>query len=293
MKSQPMAASLENGQMLVVAYASNHTIQYRHYTAGKWNEDGWLEVGKAASSAPYVKACGPEEINVIITGTSDELVRNYYHTYSGGWAANWEIHGVGWTSDAVLGCSPGPYRLAGLGYEGAAQPLWTRTWSGTWPSWVKVGGDFRGNLAITSRNSEESLTFGITSNLTMSYHNWTRKGQDQVQLIGLEGSFQSVPVLIVMSVDRLDVLAVGTDDRLKHRALVGQTWAPEWQDLGGAFNSTPAAVALTKDKVSVYGLGVDRSMFHGTWRVSDAWDWVGNGDWRKDGKSLTLEAYEM
>ncbi|KAK4164292.1 hypothetical protein QBC43DRAFT_317914 [Cladorrhinum sp. PSN259] len=152
--------------------------------------------------------------------------------------------GVSGSSYPIVGCGPGPWRLAVLGYKGSKQPMYVNTWFGSWTDWVEVGGDFRGSIEITSRTSEESLVFEIAANFTMQYYNWTRTGESYNRLEDLGGNFQSTPVLVTTANDRLDVLAIGADDRLKHRALIGTTWAPEWQDLGGAFNSTPAVVSV-------------------------------------------------
>ena len=272
--------------------ANNQTIRYKAYNESKWGVD-WLQLGGAAQSAPYVTVCGSSSIEVGIRGASLESQRIWLDqpSISSSWS-KWENQGGGLSSSLVIGCTPGLLRLAVLGFKGALKPMFHKTWAYNWGEWVYVGGDFRGSLAIATRNQEELLTFGITSNLTMQYNNWTRTGTNPNQLFELEGLFQSVPVVLVLSTNRLDVVAVGTDDRLKHRALIGQTWAPQWQDLGGAFNSTPAAVSLAKDKVTVYGLGVDGAMFHGSWTVSSAFEWSGDGNWQSDGKSFSMEWFE-
>ncbi|KAK0739513.1 hypothetical protein B0T21DRAFT_285148 [Apiosordaria backusii] len=287
MISQPSAASLDNNMVDVFVYARNNTIQTKRYYNGKWN-DTWSELGKAITSPPYAVACGDQQMDVVIRGTSGGLHRIYYKPYAG-WSG-WENHGGGLSSYPVVGCGPGPWRLAVLGYRGTAQPLFTSTWLGAWTGWVEAGGNFRGQLAIASRTTEESLVFGITVNRTMEYYNWTKTGDDETnKLIDLGGSFQSTPVVFVAGADRLDVLAVGRDDRLKHRALIGQTWAEEWQDLGGAFNSTPAVVSVVPGKVSVYGLGVDGALFHGTWKVqAREFEWKDGPDWLADGGELSL-----
>ncbi|KAK4172342.1 hypothetical protein QBC36DRAFT_294463 [Triangularia setosa] len=286
MISQPSAASLDNNMVDIFVYAKNNTIQTKRFYNGKWN-DTWSELGKAITSPPYAIACGDQQMDVVIRGTSGGLHRIYYKPYAG-WSA-WESHGGGLSSYPIAGCGPGPWRLAVLGYRGTAQPLFTSTWLGAWTGWVEAGGDFRGQLAIASRTTEESLVFGVTVNRTMEYYNWTRTGGAETnKLVDLGGSFQSTPVMFVAGADRLDVLAVGRDARLKHRALIGQKWAEEWQDLGGAFNSTPAVVSVVPGKVSVYGLGVNGTLFHGTWKVTKEFEWGGGPDWLADGGELSL-----
>ena len=47
-------------------------------------------------------------------------------------------------------------------------------------------------------------------------------------------------MVLVTTTGRLDVLAVGTDDKLKHRAMI----QGDWEDLGIFANSAPYAVEL-------------------------------------------------
>ncbi|KAK4194535.1 hypothetical protein QBC40DRAFT_319322 [Triangularia verruculosa] len=286
MISQPSAASLDNNVVDVVVYARNNTIQTKRFYNGQWN-DTWFELGKAITSPPYAIACGDQQLDVVIRGTSGGLYRIYYKPYAG-WSA-WENHGGGLSSYPVIGCGPGPWRLAVLGFKGTEQPLFTSTWLGSWTGWNEVGGNFRGQLAIASRTTEESFVFGITVNRTMAYYHWTKSGDAGTnRLVDLGGSFQSTPVVFVSGAERLDVLGVGRDDRLKHKAMIGQTWAKEWQDLGGAFNSTPAVVSLVPGKVSVYGLGVNGTLFHGTWKMTKEFEWSGGPDWLADGGELSM-----
>ncbi|KAK3389315.1 hypothetical protein B0H63DRAFT_537146 [Podospora didyma] len=264
--SQPAASSGGNGMFDVFGSERNNTIQFKSYGGGAW-DPWWKEMGKGADGAPFaVVGCGTEQDLAIMNGGT--FWRAYRPKPTGSWT--WENHGGPWAPGLVVSCWPGPFHVAAAGYRGAQNPLYVRTWFGGWVDWMLVGGGFRGNLAIASRNTEESLVFGITSNLTMQYHNWTRANKDLTQLIDLGESFQ-----------------------LKHRALIGQTWATGWQDLGGAFNSTPAAITVPKGKVSVFGLGVNGTLFHGTWSTSKSYEWTGNGDWRLDDGPLALGWYEF
>ncbi|KAM7213320.1 hypothetical protein V8F06_011268 [Rhypophila decipiens] len=224
MRSPPSAASFEDGQMQVFAIAKNFTIQYRNYTEAKWSDDWAVVPGGLWWSQPYTKVCSKAGLEIYLRGPDSSVYRNRFRAPQGAWY-DWEQHDWGF--------------------------FFFRSY-GKWGAWTNIGGDFRGYLAMASRNSEEFLTFGI-------------------KIVDLgEQAFQSVPVPLVMSPNRVDVLAIGTDDRLKHRTLIGQTWSPKgWQDLGGAFNSTPAVVWLAKDKVSVYGLGVKQECV--SWQLNCGW----------------------
>ena len=118
MKSQPMAASVEGGRLYVFAYARNHTIRYKMYEDGKW-EDGWLEVGKSATSAPYVRTCGSAELHVTVKGVGRECQKVWKSSPQSAWSG-WDNHGGGLSSSPVLWCSPdlSLYRPSVLGFNG-------------------------------------------------------------------------------------------------------------------------------------------------------------------------------
>jgi len=185
MQSQPMAASTRDGRAFIVGYANNQTIRYKAYNESKWGVD-WLQLGGAASRAPYATVCGSSSVEVGIRGASLESQRIWLDqpSMSSSWS-KWENQGGGLSSSLVIGCTTVLFRLAVLGFNGALKPMFHKTWACNWGDWAHVGGDFRGNLAISMRNEDELLTFGITSNLTMQYNNWTRTGKDPNQLIDL------------------------------------------------------------------------------------------------------------
>jgi len=298
MSSQPGAASGYDGRIEVVARASNDTIQVKSYLAGTWNET-WSVIGLKSTSPPSVSACrrGDIALEIVARGTTGEIQRQSWRhgAYAGGFSPvySWEAHGgVSASTPAYAGCEP--YQIAVFGYSGADHPLFVKAWSASWGSWYQVGGNFRADPVIASRTELESITFGVAINGTLQYYNWTREAASAPpKLDNLGGAFQTVPNVLVTSTDRLDVLIVGTDDRLKHRALIGSKWAPGWQDLGGAFNSTPLAVRLVPNKVTVYGLSDNGSLLHSTWTTTDSeYDWEGKDNWlRTEGPPLALEYY--
>ncbi|KAF3913290.1 hypothetical protein ABW20_dc0100816 [Dactylellina cionopaga] len=285
MWSQPGAVSSDNGYVNVFAYSKNLTVVGKANRQGVW-DTSWTELGGQTSSPITAITCSEQDIELAVKNPDGTTSRRWAdnETWSG-----WEYHAGSLASNPTLGCTP--FRIAHFGYSGTQNPLIIGDWYGSWTSWMTIGGDFRGDPVIASRTTEESLVFGISSNSTLQYYNWTKTGENTPVFQDLGGSFQSVPCLIVTSADRLDILVVGKDDRLKHRALIGFNWAPDWEDLGGAFNSTPIAVTIIPGKVSVYGLGVNGTLFHGTWSVAEGHNWQDGPNWVTDGGPLTLEYY--
>jgi hypothetical protein len=74
------------------------------------------------------------------------------------------------------------------------------------------------------------------------------------------------PIAVVSwGADRLDMVALGTDNAIYHRAWDGQ-WVPsEWERLGGVFVSPPAVVSWGADRLDIFGIGTDNHMYHKAW----------------------------
>jgi hypothetical protein len=91
------------------------------------------------------------------------------------------------------------------------------------------------------------------------------------------------PAVASWSASRLDVVAVGGDGALWHRASndAGRSWGP-WTRLGGAFTSSPSAVSWGPGRVDVVARGADGAV----WRtaLSDG-RWLG---WQSlDGRAMS------
>lgn len=138
-----------------------------------------------------------------------------------------------------------------------------------------------GDPYLVARGTVETHFLGIGSDGGMYHFTWTPAGYSSLENLG--GSFQTTAHGLSTDPRRLDILAVGTDSRLKQRALIGSTWGPTWNDLGGVFNSAPVAVMIQPGVVSVYGLGEDGALFHGTWTIGEDYSWTDGPNWLSDG----------
>ena len=61
---------------------------------------------------------------------------------------------------------------------------------------------------------------------------------------------QSAIAVVAWGPNRLDLFGLGTDDAMYHKAWLGSSWQPQWEDLGGKFNSPPAVVASGRNRLS-------------------------------------------
>jgi len=98
--------------------------------------------------------------------------------------------------------------------------------------WKDLGGDFAGAPVLVALSSSPRVDFFGTGRDRRVYHFSWAQGANYSALESIGGDFESVPAVVVTSSSRLDLLAVGTDDKLKHRAYIGGKWANDWEDLG-------------------------------------------------------------
>ena len=98
---------------------------------------------------------------------------------------------------------------------------------------------------------------------------------DDYENIG--GSLKGPPLAISWGPDRNDIFAVGRDNQLWHKALIGSTWDPspsEWHNLGGNLSSKYPLAAASRgvDRLDVFGVREEndggKSLWHKSWNGS-------------------------
>lgn len=152
-----------------------------------------------------------------------------------------------------------------------------------------IPGGFKGQPRVVTRGDRFDV-LAVAANGTLYHFYQNELNQTGFQNLDLE--VESMPYVIKSNNDtRLDVVVVGTDDRLKHRAYWNGTWAPSWQDLGGVFFSAPLAAVWQPETITVLGLTQNGQPIRGTWEVNDKKNnWIGSGNWTLDSGSLSLES---
>lgn len=160
-----------------------------------------------------------------------------------------------------------------------------------WTPASNRGGKMVGEPVVVEVNGERIDFFGIGEDKHMYHFTWTSDG-GYTPLEDAGGSFQSVPSVAVTGAgSRVDVVALGTNDRLQHRVLKGLTWASDWEDLGVFGNSAPLLVNITKtqpEKVGVFVVGERGEMNQTTWSASSNLSWK-DLVWKGMGGNMTTE----
>lgn len=157
-----------------------------------------------------------------------------------------------------------------------------------WTDWVSLGGKFVGDPVVVEAGADRFHFFGIGTNKAMYHFSWTL-GTGFSPMVSLGGGFESVPSAIVTGTTdhRIDVVALGTDDKLKHRALVGWGWSPDWEDLGLFANSAPLVVAGESGRIAMFAIGPQGELNHASWKASTDVSWKNVSQWASIGGNFT------
>ncbi|KAH7311462.1 hypothetical protein B0I35DRAFT_514232 [Stachybotrys elegans] len=292
--SRPAAASVVDGRIHVVGVSEELNMLTRSYNArtGTWDRN-WTSLGGPSLSEPAT--CTREGKLHVFTTNSRRGVR-WKTLLDSGWDPSdedeWHTRNGREVESAVgLACDDGRLDVVAYGEtEAPFQLMVSRFNSRSRPrltEFTRYGGDFAGHPVATLLGNR-TYVFGVGADGDMYYTSWRDTipaSPDDFESLG--ASFESVASVLATGDDRLDVLAVGTDGRLKKMTLLGGEWQARWEDLGGFFHSAPLVVRLPEARVAVFGIGEDGEVIHGLWDVSgDEAAW-GRGGWFVDGGNFT------
>ncbi|KAH7318394.1 hypothetical protein B0I35DRAFT_241682 [Stachybotrys elegans] len=293
-RSQPAAISVISGRVEVFGVDGDLRMRTKSYRGGFW-DTGWTNLEGRCYSPPVLCRRGDALLHVWTLSGSQELA--YKSFLNGSWEpepeASWRRSQDSpyFGSSPAVACDEGRMDILAYGESQSPYELITNTLNYTESLSVPVGyemhgGDFRGDPVAVAVGSDETHFFGLDGDGDM-YHGWwvneTPMELDGPRRIGSE--FESVPSVLVTGGERLDVVAVGTDGRLKHNAMIDGAWG-DWESLGGFFYSAPLVLRLDDDIVAVFGIGPEGEIIHGTWEIDDGSSWR-NGRWFTDGGSFS------
>ncbi|KAK0638934.1 hypothetical protein B0T16DRAFT_360115, partial [Cercophora newfieldiana] len=273
------------GRIDVFATWTDLTIRVKVFDNGVWGEE-WTSLGGAAASPPVSCSYRFNNNNVAMVGVDHAVYHKYVNdgntwgpTLSGEWE---EQGGLAWSSvdTGCAGSQPqGMYFLRFNTSQG-----WDSDWSGG-------EGNYRGHPTVvttpirTDYFGMEVRLVGRDLGVTLYATGWTQQNGMENR-VSLGGNSRSVAAAFATGPNRLDVLVVGNDTRLKHRVRVGGNWGTEWEDLGGYFISAPKPIVLNDTAVAVFGIGLNGSVIHGVFlNAMQGLDW-GAGTWYDDGGDM-------
>ena len=278
-------------------------MRQKTYTDGEWDPE-WRVVGGTCLTPPVVCSVERDNMNVVLLGTNHAVVNK--NTSDGkSWepapAADWKDLG-GWAASSPdIDCttnSKGVRRLDVVMYGGmgdnVAHGMFYRRWNSTggWDAgWTTEGwGDFKGDPVVVSGGGYAAY-LGIAKEDGAMWHRGWNEGTGFWNGQSLGGKFESVPAAFATGTLRLDVLAVGTNGTLRHKARVDDVWG-QWEDLGGVFNSAPKVVrpVMMEGRAVVFGVGPGGAIIHAMFVVGDKHLW-GAQQWYSDGGVMTVKGH--
>jgi hypothetical protein len=191
---------------------------------------------------------------------------------------DWEPLGGTFNSPPAA-VSWGPERLDIVGL-GLNNQMYHKAWNGSqWlPSrsdWEPLGGIFGSPPTAVTHGADHLDIFALGADRQM-YHKawdgtrWRPSPTDWDFPGGAFGVFNATPSVVSWASNRLDVFALGSDNRMYHRTWDTVGWQA-WEPLGGVFNSAPAVASWGPGRLDVLGLGLDNQMYHKAW---DGTQWL-------------------
>jgi hypothetical protein len=166
-------------------------------------------------------------------------------------ATNWPPALSGWVpaggcfraTPAAASWGPSRFDVFGLGSDLAMyhQPWVSGAAQG---GWVSLGGEFDSPPAVVSWEPGRLDIFGLGTDDAMYHKAWNGSqwlpspaGWEQLGKPA-DGAFSCAPAVASYAAGRLDILCLGTDDAMYHKAWNGSQWLPSpagWESLGGQF----------------------------------------------------------
>lgn len=217
--SSPSAASFGPGSVIVAARLKNGNLGLLQYASAKWS--AWAEIPPppgGALSAPAIVAMSPGKLEILVRGNGDRLWRLSYEANGSRRAStqDWVDEG-GQIAGNPAAASWGANRIDVVATSASRQLMHWR-FDGVQKGWSAIGccADPSSSPAIASlgRNTYDIVfrdTDGRLRQQSFARNGWSASLQ-------LGGLLNSSPAIVATSARRLDVVAVGTDQTLKHRS---------------------------------------------------------------------------
>ena len=297
--------------MLGIA-STGGTVASKALRDGAW-EPEWRSVeaiGTSRVSACYVRWDNGDHVDIFVRGPGSSTKSMMSTALRGEGDPNWSTESGKfyddwgtWSKGGNLGseisivCRKSDLAQDMVMYQAGTRSVAHMQWVNGigLTGWKDLGGDFAGAPVLVALSSSPRVDFFGTGRDRRVYHFSWAQGANYSALESIGGDFESVPAVVVTSSSRLDLLAVGTDDKLKHRAYIGGRWANDWEDLGVFANSAPYATVLGSStaRVGIFVLGKDGDVLFGTWDITNDASWKTLSKFESIGGNMTTDVMEV
>ncbi|KAK4443289.1 hypothetical protein QBC34DRAFT_499135 [Podospora aff. communis PSN243] len=297
--SQPTAVSMRDGRVDVFGVYQDKTARYKTFQNGVW-ETEWTSMNGVCQSQLSVCSRGPDNLEIVHLDASNGVWRKYMADGMTWLPPKWEGIGGYASSTVDVGCAPpsnGVLGRADMVAYGRGNPNYGMTYKRTnatgtgWSGWANATGSFDGDPTVLS-SVDRADYFGVATDGTVRHRSWLNATDSMSEEVNLGGGLMSAVAVFATGDSRIDILAVGGDARVWHKARIGQTWGTAWESLGGWFNSAPKVVATGEGEAVVFGLGPNGTIIHANIDVGENFNW-GQRQWYSDGGEMTARWYRL
>ncbi|KAK1757081.1 hypothetical protein QBC47DRAFT_174829 [Echria macrotheca] len=301
--SQPAAASMRDGRVDVFGvWAEDKSVRFKTFQNGVWEKE-YTNLGGRASTAVTVCSRARDNLHVLVLDGGSDVYQK--HVDDGvNWLpaqfGKWEQLGSYASSTVDMACvNEGGVQRIDLVAYGRGKPGYSFTFkkwdnvTAEWSGWVNATGSLRGDPAIVSTPDRADL-FGVAENGTLWTQSWIRATGAFTEGIDLGGDFQSASAAVATGSSRVDVVVVGTDAQVWHKARIDGVWGTDWDSLGGYFNSAPRIVMMDRQRgeAVIFGLGPNGTIIHTAVTVGSGYKW-GARQWFSDGGSMSAKWFRL
>ncbi|KAK3315817.1 hypothetical protein B0H66DRAFT_604128 [Apodospora peruviana] len=295
------------------------------YQSGAWTQN-WENLGESVSTPVALcdlpehlehgaTASTPERIDQwVVSQVTGSVIHNLWNPEvndfdqpANGEAWDATMDGLASASMPGIVCSANDPAHSLLVYANGTDSVRLRHYqyeTGAWDPWIDLGGRFRGDPVLMRTGGREQggfNFFGVGMDGAMYTFNWTNATglAYRPPITSLGGNFSSVPSAVVTGHRplQIDVVALGVDGKIKHRAFRSGRWEDTWEDLGVEGMSAPLVVnyevlsgsaAVNRTVVAFIGKG-DQLQF-ASWESTENAAWKDLARWTGGGGNLTLDA---
>jgi hypothetical protein len=113
-----------------------------------------------------------------------------------------------------------------------------------------IAGEFMGDPVVFAPedDAEMFMFFGIKDDNALYTFTWrSRNGGEYTDLVSIGDNVASMPSVVSVQSDIVDVVVLGTDGTLKHQHYNGRSWRSDWENLNITAMSAPTTVEFDKE----------------------------------------------
>jgi hypothetical protein len=132
--SAPTIASWGTNRLDIFVRTGTHLYQ-RSWTSSGWSAS-WVDRGCCIKGDPAAVSWGPDRIDVVATGTNDEV---WHLPYDSGWG-DWDSIGGSVSAGTSPAIASGGEDELNVYVVGESGRLYHQAWAGEWSGWGNIGG---------------------------------------------------------------------------------------------------------------------------------------------------------